>query len=87
MLPVVESRCYVRCKSSQPISCDIAQDSATHGTKNMIANRRMAVFVDGKKGICRSKTLRETDSRKVSSARFKSLLHDGAELIDTLIEV
>ena len=51
----------------------------------MIANRRMAV--DGKKGICRSKTLRETDSRKVSSARFKSLLHDGAELIDTLIEV
>lgn len=25
-------------------------DSATHGTKNMIANRRMAVFVDGKKG-------------------------------------
>lgn len=62
-------------------------DSATHGTKNMIANRLMAVLVDGKKGICRSKTLRETDSRKVSSARFKSLLHDGAELIDTLIEV
>lgn len=27
----------------QPISCDITQDSATHGTKNMIANRRMAV--------------------------------------------
>ena len=23
--------------------------SATHGTKNIIANRRMAVFVDGKK--------------------------------------
>lgn len=53
----------------------------------MIANCLMAVFVDGKKGICRSKTLRETDSRKVSGARFKSLLHDGAELIDTLIEV
>lgn len=47
----------------------------------MIANRLMAVLVDDKKGICRSKTLRETDSRKVSSARFKSLLHDGAELI------
>lgn len=63
-----------------PVKC-CKLDSATHGTINMIANRLMAVLVDGKKGICRSKTLRETNSRKVSSARFKSLLHDGAELI------
>ena len=69
-----------------PVKC-CKPDSARHSTINIIANRLMAVFVDGKKGICRSKTLRETDSRKVSGARFKSLLHDGAELIDTLIEV
>lgn len=38
----------------QPISCDITQDSATHGTKNIIANRLVAVserILIGKSGV------------------------------------